>query len=105
MIKPEFVEIFKNSQSISFLKGKRNFLTRIPKKTRYQEEAEHYKVKVEEAKSHIKQLEDKIKELNDKIEELKQREIETDENAEKLSDLYQMGVIDEDGRFIQDEMK
>ena len=105
MIKPEFVEIFKNSLSISFLRGKSHFLTRIPKKTRYKEEAEHYKVKGEEAKSHIKQLEDKINELNDKIEELKQREKEADENAEKLSDLYQMGVIDEEGRFIQDGMK
>ena len=80
--------------------GKSHFLISIPKKTRYQEEAEHYKVKGEEAKSHMKQLEDKINELNYKIEELKQREIEADENAEKLSDLSQMGVIDEEGRFI-----
>ena len=42
------------------MRGKNYFLSRIPKKTRYQEEARHYKVKEEETKSHIKQLEDYI---------------------------------------------
>ena len=101
-IKPEFIEIFKNSESVSLHKGKSHFLTRLPKKTKYQTEAEYYKLKNEETKSIVKELEEKIQELNDKIEGMKQSEIEAEENLEKYSQLYEMGVIDEDGRFIQD---
>ena len=105
MIKPEFVEIFKNSQSISFVKGKSHFLTRVPKKTKYQSEAEYFKAKNEETKSQVKELEDKILELNDKIESMKQMQIEAEDNVDKLSQLYELGVIDEEGRFIQEDMK
>ena len=34
--KDEFINIFKNSQSISSLKGKSQYLVRTPKKTKYQ---------------------------------------------------------------------
>ena len=34
--KPEFIKIFKNSQSISSMKGKSHFLTRVPKPTKEQ---------------------------------------------------------------------
>ena len=74
-IRPEFIEIFKNSQSISFLKGKSHFLTRPPKKTKHQIEAEEHKGKKEKAEFKNIELKKNIRELVAKTESLEQKQL------------------------------
>ena len=36
---------------------------------------------------------------------MKQTEIKVEDNTNKLSQFYEMGVVDEEGRLIQENMK
>ena len=44
-----------------------------------------------------------IRDLEKQLAEFEEREMERDENAEKLSSLYQMGLINEDGEPVAED--
>ena len=101
----EFIEIFKKSQSISTAKGKSHFLARTPKLTKDQ----HKVIAIEEEKKEIQSktdmLEEELNELKAKVRDLEYDKEEADANIEKLSKLYELGVIDDKGEFINNDMK
>ena len=96
-IMPQFVNIFKTSNSVSLHKGKSHFLIRQPQKTKLQAKLE----KIEEEKSNSDKRMSvcirKLDELCAKIKELEEKQIDYDDNINKLSKLYQLGLIDEEG--------
>ena len=103
-IKPEFEKIFKESKSLSIESGKSHFLTRPPIKS-------IDKIKLEKAKEETKNcyyqidiMNNEIKNLKEKLESVENSRQEHEENLEKLSKLYEMGVIDENGNFIDNSM-
>ena len=50
-------------------------------------------------------LEEELNELKAKIRDLKYDKEEADANFEKLSKLYELGIIDDKGEFINNDMK
>ena len=102
---PEFVNIFKSSNSVSLQKGKSHFLIRNPKETKQQmrlKEIEEEKVTTDrKLNACIKKLD----EFASKIKELEEKQTDYDENIEKLAKLYELGVIDDQGNFINDKME
>ena len=50
-------------------------------------------------------LNQKIEDLRAKIKQLKDEEFDHDDNLEKLSNLYKLGIINEDGQPINNEME
>ena len=94
-VQPEFINIFKSSQSISTVNGKFHFLTRLPKPTKDQMRIQ----KLEEEKKEIifkaKGTETQLLELKRKLKELEDDQKFADDNAEKLSKLFELGVIDD----------
>ena len=99
----EFINVFKNSQSISIMKGKPHFLTREPKKTKDQLKIDKIEEEKEKEKAHSKidKMKRDLQLLKLKMEEyaLKQREV--DINTDKLAKLYKLGLIDENGDPIK----
>ena len=82
MIKSEFVEIFKNSQSVSFIKGKSNFLIRMLRKTKYKLKMSISKLKMRKINLKSKNL--KIWFLNWMLKfKIWNNRIEAEENADK----------------------
>ena len=103
--KPEFIKIFKNSQPISSMKGKSHFLARVPKPTKEQmkiRELEEDKSN-NEYKSKVFKLE--IQELKDKMMRVEDQLKEGEENIDKLSRLYDAGIIDENDDLITNRME
>ena len=103
--KKEFIEIFKNSQSISSVKGKSHFLARVPKPTKDQmkvRQLEEDKIN-SEYKAKVFKLE--IDELKTKMKKLEDQQKDADENIDKLSKLYDLGIIDENGELISNRME
>ena len=47
----------------------------------------------------------KLDEFASKIKELEEKQTDYDENIEKLAKLYELGVIDDQGNFINDKME
>ena len=103
-VQPKFINIFKSSQSISIVNGKSHFLTRLPKPTKDQMRIQ----KLEEEKKEIifkaKDTETQLLELKRKLKELEDDQKFADDNAEKLSKLFELGVIDDKGEFINNDM-
>ena len=97
--------LFKNSQSVSLAKGKSHFLARLPKKTNDQKKIDEYEEDKKNSDHKTRQLENEIDILHDKIKELIELRAADDENSEKLHRLYQLGVIDIDGNYINNDMK
>ena len=97
---PQFVNIFKTSNSVSLQKEKSNFLIRQPQKTKLQAKLE----KIEEEKSYSDKRTSicirKLDELWAKIKELEEKQIDFDDNIDKLSKLYQLELIDEEGNPV-----
>ena len=90
-----------NSQSISFKKERATFNS--TKKTKHQNEADKHKGKKEEAEfKNIEQRNDQR--LVAKFENLEQKQQEAEDNLDRLSELYGLGVVDEDRRLIKDYM-
>ena len=87
------------------MKGKSHFLTRMPKINK-----DHQKLM--ELEEEIKEHDSKEIELNRELEALKYKmegfedlQKENDENLDKLSNLYKLGVIDENGYLINNKME
>ena len=103
--KPEFIEIFKKSQSISSIKGGSHFLERTPKQSKDQlkiRQLEEEKVN-NEYKSKVFKLE--IDELKTKLKKMEEQQLDTEDNIERLGKLYELGLIDENGELINNKME
>ena len=61
-------------------------------------------IKDNDSKEKEKELNRKIDELRLKIQEFENIQKENDENLDKLSDLYKLGIIDENGFVINNRM-
>ena len=48
---------------------------------------------------------EEIKKLKSKQKDIEESQKDADNNLEKLSKLYQLGVIDENGEYINNDMK
>ena len=66
-INPEFVNIFKSSNAISSEKGMNHYLTRLPKKSSYQQKYEDIFEENKELETKTREQHDTIRFLNDKI--------------------------------------
>ena len=102
--KPEFIKIFKNSESISNSKGKSHFLARMPKPTKDQNKIRQLEEEKKDSYYKEKVFKLEIEELKTKMQKLEDDKKDTEENIENLSKLYEMGVIDENGEFIDNKM-
>ena len=103
-IKPEFEALFANSNAVSTMKGKSHFLTRMPKTNKDHQKIMKLEEEIKDNYSKEKELNRKIDELRSKIQEFENLQKENDENLDKLSDLYKLGIIDENGFVINNRM-
>ena len=87
---PEIVDIIKKSRAVSICKGKSHFLLRSVVKRKSKKKAE-----LEEKKE--KEQREYVSELKGKIQQYELENEEAIENREKLSRLYELGVINSDG--------
>ena len=104
-VKPEFLSLFKNSQSASLAKKKSHFFARLPKKTNDQKKIDDYEEEKKKSDNKARQLEDEIDQLHDKVKEMTELRALYDENADKLDKLYQLGIIDDNGNYINNDMR
>ena len=104
-VKPEFLTLFKTSQVISLFKGKSHFLARQPKKTNDKIKIEEYEEEKLSYDKKVLKLEQEIDRLHGKCQDLIDINEADSINAEKLDKLYQLGLIDENGNPIDNDMK
>ena len=104
-VRPEFLSLFKNSQSVSLSKGKSHFLARLPRKTNDQLRIDEYEEEKIYFEKKVARLEQEIDRLNDKCQDLIDINEADSVNAEKLDKLYQLGMIDENGNPVDNDMK
>ena len=100
----EFVEIFKRSQSISTTNGKSHFLTRNPKITKEQQKIITLEEEKKELDSKASILKEELNDLKSKMNDLQHQQEISDSNNDKLSKLYELGIIDENGELIRNDM-
>ena len=105
-VKVEFVDLFRNSQWISTIKGKSNFFFTKSSKPNN----EQIKIKnIEEEKKEITlksiSLNRETKFIQVQIDKLEGMQRDHEENLDKLSNLYSLGVIDEDGNLVNNKME
>ena len=100
----KFIAIFKNSQLISTLKGKSHFLARIPKQTKNQIKINQLEEIKEDAYSNVTLIQRDLDSLQLKIKELESNQRDVDNNADKLSKFYELGLIDANGDPINNSM-
>ena len=58
-----------------------------------------------EADLKIVTLKDKIQNLNSKLDEFEQKQLQLGDYTDKMGQLYELGIIDENGNLIQNDMK
>ena len=104
LVKPEFMNIFKNSQSISTQKGKTHFLTRPPTLTKSQLMLKNIEKEKEKSDSKVEFLKTELLKLKDKIAIMEENQKEAADNEAKLAKLYDQGIINEDGDLISNDM-
>ena len=100
----EFVEIFKRSQSISTTNGKSHFLARNPKITKEQQKIITLEEEKKELDSKASILKEELNDLKSKMNDLQHQQEISDSNNDKLSKLYELGIIDENGELIRNDM-
>ena len=103
--KKEFVEIFKSSKSLSLEQRKSYFLARAPKVNKYLSKIDKMEKERNEDDQLQLKLRGKIDSLNSKIKEFEAKQQDYDDYTEKMSRLYELGMIDEDGNPVNNEMK
>ena len=102
--KEEFISIFKNSQSISSLKGKSQYLVRAPKKTKDQLVIQNLVEENKEVMSKVSKLKKELDILQNKMADYDELQKEADLNAGRLQKLLEIGIIDADANLISNEM-
>ena len=102
--KPEFISIFQNSQSVSIHKGRSHFLTREPKISKDKSLIAKFEEEKQTSNKKIDSLESELRKLYDKISEFEEKQEAAADNAQKLGKLFDLGVINEKGELINNEM-
>ena len=102
--KPEFISIFRKSQAVSSMKGRSHFLARMPKISKDRQMILDLEEEKEVHDSKVKKLIDEIDDLRNKIQQLEDNQTDNEENINKLSNLYELGLIDENGQPISNRM-
>ena len=97
IVRNEFIEIFRNSKSISTSKGKTYFLARKPRARMEGVNEEDTEEAKEYGNEEISSLKRKIAELSAKIDDHQLMEEELNKNKNSLARLYDLGIIDSDG--------
>ena len=100
-----FIDIFKASKWISMEKEKSYFLARAPQKSLQQLKIEKYQKEKIDDSDLINNLRNKINDLNSKLDEFEKKQQLNEDYTDKMSRLYDLGIIDEDGNPISSEMK
>ena len=90
----EFVNIFRRSQAVSTMKGKSHFLVRVPKENKDKTIVKKFEEEKSQNESKIKSLNKEIDNLKFKLQVLEDYQRDNDDNMEKLSNLYKLGIID-----------
>ena len=103
-VQPDILNIFKQSKAISTVKGKSHFLTRLPKPTKDKLKIQQLVEERKELNIRDKDVEKELVELKIKLQNLEKDQIINDENAEKLNRLYQLGLINDKGEPINNDM-
>ena len=91
--------------SVSIEKGKSYFLARAPRKYKQQIKLEKSEEQKKEDDSIIQLLKSKIVQLNTKLDEFENKNLENEDYSDKMSKLYELGIIDEEGNPNSYEMK
>lgn len=95
------MQMFKASKAVSLQKSKSYILTQPPKKTKFQQEFDRVEEQKKTADMSIRTLKYKILKLNSKVEELKEKNRVHSDHTEKLSKLFDLGLIDHDGNPVK----
>ena len=101
---PEFISIFKTSQSVSMHKGRSHFLTREPKLSKDKILIGKIEEERQNSERKIQKLEVELLKLSDKIVDLEKSQENASENKDKLAKLFDLGIINENGEFINNEI-
>ena len=101
----EFINIFRRSQAVSTMKGKSHFLVRMPKENKDKKIVKKFEEEKSQNESKIKSLNKEIDNLKFKLQELEDFQRDNDDTMEKFSNLYKLGLIDEDGLPIDNRME
>ena len=100
---PEIVSIFSRSKNVSVMNGRTHFLLRKGKHHGKKSLQDREMQDAEEAKENISRLTNKIKELEERVNVHQSRENSLLQDKEKLCKLYELGIIDSDGEYIEDK--
>ena len=103
-VKNEFIDIFRKSQAVSVMKGRSYFLTRMPRVTKDKQMIKALEEQKEGCNSKIIGLIKEIDSLREKIQQLEDSQLDNEKNVERLSNLYELGIIDENGNPTNDKM-
>ena len=103
-VKPEFENLFIKSKTVSTMMGKSHFLTRNPRQNKSMQIIENLEEEKRNNDSKADSLYKEINELQSKIKEFENLQRESDQNAEKLNELYKLGIIDEEGFVVNNRM-
>ena len=98
---PEIVSIFSRSKNVSLMNGRTYFLLRKKRNPWKRSLLDREMEEAEETKENITKLTSKIEELEEKINVHQRREDELLQDKEKLCKLYELGIIDSDGEYIE----
>ena len=101
----EFIDIFRASKAVSLEKGKSHYLARKPKESKQHLFLEKAEEEDKESNRTIKLLKLKKSELNSKIEDIEGKLSDNEDYTEKISKLYNLGIIDESGNPINNDMR
>ena len=87
------------------MKGKSHFLTRMPKVNKDHQRIMQLEEEIKESDSKERALNKEIEKLKYKIQDFENQQNENDDNLEKLSNQYKLGIIDENGCLINNKME
>ena len=87
------------------MSGKSHFLVRIPKQSRDKKQIGELEEEKKETDRKIDDLNNEIDSLRRKIEQFENDQMDHEENLEKLSNLFKLGIIDENGLPINDDIQ
>ena len=104
-VNPEFAELFAKSKAVSTMKGKSHFLTRMPKVNKDLQRIMQLEEEIKESDSKERALNKEIEELKYKIQDFENQQNENNDNLDKLSNLYKLGIIDDNGCLINNKME
>ena len=102
--KEEFIKIFKNSQAISTMKGKSYFLVRNPKQSKEKIMINKLNEEKKESIDNVSKLKKELEVLQNKMVDYHELQKEAELNNERLRKLFDSGIIDADGNFINNDM-